>query len=95
MLCIKTSFNDILTIFVLFQVKFLWLEDMYVTGALAEGVGLTYMYISNSLHHGIKYNKEKTKAVKEKRIYLLGHVPSVDDVYNYWKNVQIFTALES
>ena len=82
--------------YLLLQVKFVWLEDMYVTGVLAENVGLNH--IDNSPHHVLRYNQEPEKmknAETDKKVYLIGHIPTVDDAYKYWKVVQNFTAPES
>ena len=76
--------------------KFVWLEDMYVTGVLAESVGLSY--IDNAPHHVRQYSRESRKMKKvadDKRVYLLGEVFTVTDVYKYWKDVQKYAEREA
>ena len=78
----------------LFQVRFLWLEDMYVTGVLAESAGLNY--INNGRNHWIQYSRSRRamrQIEKQTNIFLLGHVP-IADAYKYWANVQKFIVRE-
>ena len=59
------------------QVKFLWLEDVYVTGMLAKSAGLNY--VNNSQHHLLKYMTYGDSAEmlqKDKNLFLVGHVRS-------------------
>ena len=75
--------------FSLFQVRFLWLEDMYTTGVLAQKAKLNY--IDNSAYHHLLYRPAYTyndlKNIHKTK-YLIGHLSSSTEVLKFWNLVK-------
>ena len=71
-------------VLLLIQVEFLWLEDMYITGVLAEAARLSHQDISH--HHYSMYDTNTAvELMRTESIYLVGHVPSTKHVYKLWE----------
>lgn len=68
-----------------FYLKFLWIDDFYITGLLADAVNATHTYF-NSMYMVNKGLVESTFMGKHGDHTIFGHIPdSINRMYKLWK----------